>query len=149
MVQAILTLSVAIMMGAAPVIPPTPDNTPFNRGSKHFQIIEGTFSQYNRGPTDSQIWYHTEVTGLLKKGRGYQGFVAVVDCDRVGDDAWIRVGKSGWLKVFVFDCSGHLSTTRWMFENNIPAELGWYLVEKLDLSHGVGIPGAITYQNPN
>lgn len=148
MVQAIVTLSVAILMGAAP-IPPPPDTTPFERGSKHFHVEYGTFSQYNRGPTDSQIWYHTTVTGLLKPGKGYQGFIAVVDCDRVGHDAWIRVGKSGWLKVFVFDCSGHVSTTRWMLDNDIPAELGWYLVEKLGLPHGVGIPGAITYQNPN
>lgn len=148
MVQTIVTLSVAVLLGAAPIAPP-PDNTPINRGPKYLQVDRGIFSQYNKGPTDSQIRYHTEVTGLLKPDKGYQGFIAVIDCDRVGDDAWVKIGKSGWLKVFVFDCSGHVSTTRWMLENDIPAELGWYLVEKLDLPHGVGIPGALTYQNPH
>lgn len=147
MLQTIAALSVAVLLGAAPIAPPV-EGTPLLRGSTQFHLDYGTFSQYNRGPTDSQIWYHTQVTGLLKPGQGYQGMIAVVDCDLVGKDAWVRVKGSDWLKVFVFDCSGHVSTTRWMIDNDIPAELGWYLVEKLGLPHGVGVPGAITYQDP-
>ena len=112
-------------------------------------IAEGTWSQYSQGPTDGQIWYHTTQTGKLKNPKRYDGFVAVADCDLVGDEAWIRVYPwKKWQHVFIFDCSGHVSTTRWFHEAGIIGELGWYIARELDVPTGKGVRGAISFSPP-
>lgn len=148
MIQSIIVASVALVIGATAPVPPEGTALPVQRGSYHFRVERGTLSQFARGPTDSQIWYHTEVTGLLDKSKGYVSYIAVVDCDKVGKDAWVKIGSGAWRYAFVFDCSGHVSTTTWMNTNGIPAELDWYTAEELGLDHSKGIAGAVTYQNP-
>lgn len=131
---------VALGLGSATV--PPPDLPPP-------AIDRGIWSQYNRGPTEAQIWYHQEVTGLLRDPWRYDGFIARLSCDEVGQDAWIRIGEDPqWQHVFVFDCSGHASTTRWMREAGIIGELGYYLARENGVPVGRGVRGAITFTNP-
>jgi len=87
----------------------------------------GWWLQYAQSPTDAQIWYH-----------GYEdeqvdGFIAVMDCDRVGSYAWITVNNSSWQRVRVFDCMGRDGNPSWWKENYIIGELGYYLAQE----HGV------------
>ena len=53
------------------------------------------------------------------------GFIAVVDCDQIGDIWTLRpVGQVQWETFLVADCSGHAETTAWMTEQNIICEVG-------------------------
>lgn len=124
----------------------SPSPNPHPLGDPSFK--SGMWSQYNRGPTDSQIWYHTEVTGKLSDPDRYDGFIAVIDCDLVGDDAWIQIGShEQWLHVFIFDCSGHWHTTEWMNENGILGEVDYYTMRELGVPPMRGVRGKITF-NP-
>ncbi len=115
---------------------------------KHVEVQYGLFSQYAKGPTDSQIWYHEEVTGLLSDYENYDGFVAVVDCSLVGEAAWISIDGSPWEHVFIGDCSGHVSTTTWMKRAGILAEIDWYLKEKHGVPDLKAVPGKMAWQHP-
>lgn len=110
--------------------------------------MRGSWSQYAKGPTDSQIWYHTEVTGKLEDPERYDSFVAMIDCDHVGKDVWISVDGSEWRDAFVFDCSGHTSTTVWMSENNIIGELDYYTVKELGIPERQGVDGRLSFVMP-
>lgn len=51
------------------------------------------------------------------------GFIAVVECDRIGD--LVTVVYEDFVEtMMVADCSGHVETTRWMDRNNILMEVG-------------------------
>lgn len=117
----------------------------------------GYFSQYSQPPTDGTIAYHQDVSGLLPQDMThYMGVVAVKDCSLVGNDAWIWItdqrATTGytyrWLPVKVFDCSGHAATTKWMNQNSIIGELGYYLVNRLGLYGKGAISGEIAFANP-
>lgn len=111
-------------------------------------FMQGSWSQYAKEPTDSQIWYHTEVTGLLSHPEEYDSFIAMVDCDHVGRDVWISVKGGPWRKAFVFDCSGHVSTTTWMRQNGIIGELDYYTIKELGLPPRQGVRGKLSFLEP-
>jgi hypothetical protein len=116
--------------------------------SPYVNVRKGLLSQYARGPTDAQIWYHETVTGLLSDYDDYDGMIAVLNCELVGRDAWIKIEDSPWLHVFVGDCSGHSSTTNWMRRANILFEMDWYLKERFGVPDLKAVPGEIAWQNP-
>ena len=54
------------------------------------------------------------------------GFIAVADCDQIGDIWALRpVGQVWWETFLVADCSGHATTTGWMTKNRIIAEVDY------------------------
>lgn len=55
----------------------------------------------------------------------YDGFVAVVDCGLIGHTLYAKPNNGGWETLLVTDCSGHVSTTVWMTENNIFGEVDY------------------------
>lgn len=144
--QTILAIVNLIPLVVAPVMLPPPTHT---IPDERHKIYGGVWSQFNQGPTDGQIWYHTTQTRLLKNPKQYDGFIAVADCKLVGDEAWIKVYPwKRWHHVFIFDCSGHASTTRWFHEAGIIGELGWYIARSLEVPVGQGVKGEITFSPP-
>lgn len=61
---------------------------------------------------------------------GYDGFVAVESCNRIGDSIYLYRPGVGFEHFLVADCSGHASTTRWMRENGILVEVGRRTAER-------------------
>jgi hypothetical protein len=64
---------------------------------------------------------------------GIDGFIATADCDRLGDTALLSINDGEWLTVMAADCSGHTSTTEWMRDNNILAEISGELAADHDV----------------
>ncbi len=88
-------------------------------------VETGWWSQYAEQPTIDMIWYH-----------GYEdedvdGFIAVLDCGRVGEYAWIGI-NSGIYYVRAFDCLGGWDggDPVWWYENNLIGEIDYYLAER-------------------
>jgi hypothetical protein len=96
-------------------------------------VRTGWWSQYDEGPTLAQIEYH----GFSINDA--DGFIAVLDCDRVGEYAWIRVNMSDWFKVLVFDCLGANGNLSWWRNNHILGEIDYYTAVK----HGVEGQGGV------
>ena len=54
------------------------------------------------------------------------GFIAVADCDQIGDVWTLRpAGQVQWETFLVADCSGHAATTEWMTRNEIICEIDY------------------------
>lgn len=100
----------------------------------------GWWSQYAENPTLSQIQYH----GF--EDEQVDGFVAVLDCDRVGQYAWITINDSPPLHVRVFDCLGTNGNLSWWRENNIIGEIDYYLAEQYDVVGQGGVRASITWE---
>ena len=108
-------------------------------------VLDGWLSQYSQTPTDATIEYRKSVGQMPEdfpaQGDGiipYSGVVAVEDCYHIGKDAYLyAVGN--WHRVLVFDCLGRDVEPNWMEENNIIAEMGYYLTRDLNLVGQGGI----------
>jgi len=110
----------------------------------------GTFSQYAQLPTDATLAYRIS-TGEVDVDdlTGAAGVVALASCDYIGDTVWIRFedyGGGRWLRVVVFDCSGHSETTKWMEENDILGEIGFHLAQELGIEGGA--IGELSFYSP-
>ena len=71
---------------------------------------------------------------------GIDGFVAIVDCDRIGEVVQIRAeGSREWESFLVSDCSGSAKVTDWMVRNGILVELDWPTVVRWNGQKGRGI----------
>jgi len=77
-------------------------------------------------------WASQYAPGVIQQRYGHlpaqlpevAGYVAVVECDRLGELLYIRPeGSVVWELFLVTDCSGHAATTAWMRNNNIPVEV--------------------------
>jgi hypothetical protein len=108
----------------------------------------GFWSRYDREPTDATIEYRKISQDLPQDMIGYDGVIATISCDHIGKDAWITIGESDWLKVRVFDCSGHMSTNLWAEENNIIGELGYYIAKDHGFTFLGSVPSKITFSPP-
>ncbi len=105
----------------------------------------GKFSYYGKRPTDAMIIYGIEHYGIPADWTG--PYIAVVDCSRVGDSAWIDVGR-GWQEAKIFDCAGAgtpldiWATVHWLFE------LDYYTSNKIG-AYGNGLqPGRLSFSQP-
>jgi hypothetical protein len=106
--------------------------------------LEGTFSQYGREPTIDMIYYHAMVTGKLEDPFAYDGFVAVEDCARVGQEALAVIDGYGMFRVWVFDCAARADGTKeWMAENMILGEIDHFLARRLGIPPGRGVTGSL------
>jgi hypothetical protein len=141
------TLISTLLLAGLAIMPDPGDHIPIP--VRPITVTEGTWSQYGKSPTDGQIWYHSTQTKLLENPDAYDAFIAVQSCDDVGKTAWIKVGDhQDWLLTFIFDCSGHSSTTQWFKRANIIGELDYYTARELDILVGRGVVGAITFNSP-
>jgi hypothetical protein len=103
---------------------------------------DGWLSQYDQGPTDATIAYRQKLGDIPADLSPYDGVIAVEDCGQIGKDAYLFV-SGRWHRVMVFDCPGHAWTRDWMRDNNLIAEMGYYLTESLGLVGQGGIPGLL------
>jgi len=101
-----------------------------------FTLVSGWASQYAPGVME-------RVVRVRQSGRtsmdlpvelpDVDGFIAVEDCDRIGDIVYIRrEGTEKWYSFLVADCSGHAETTSWMERNNILIEVDYETAVRWD-----------------
>lgn len=84
----------------------------------------GWVSQYESNVvTDATIEARQSWGHLPADLSRYDGFVATESCDHIGEEMYLYREGIGFELFAVFDCSGHLSTTRWMKANNILVEV--------------------------
>ena len=106
-------------------------------------IMDATIAlrqEYEQIPTDLSKW---------------DGFVATMSCDLIGETIMARLLPNGkdikkpvqWREYLVTDCSGHLSTTNWMAANSILVEFGARTAKKLGIHGQTGVPieAAVVY----
>jgi hypothetical protein len=94
----------------------------------------GWASQYgNGGVMEATIEAQQDMGHIPQDLSGYDGFVAVLDCARVGDTVYMRPSNQAvWERFMVVDCacSCHPSTIAWMQDNNIIAEVDYQTAER-------------------
>lgn len=84
----------------------------------------GWASQYESNVvTDATIEARQSWGHLPEDLSRYDGFVATESCGHIGEEVYLYREGVGFELFAVFDCSGHLSTTRWMKANNILVEV--------------------------
>lgn len=107
--------------------------------------MTGFLSQYDETPTIYTI-DHQQKAGLLPFDMSnYDGVVAVESCDLVGREGWLTA-EGRTLRVIVFDCSGDIETSYWMWEDNIIAEVGYYLAKEMGIIGRGGIAGTLVLE---
>jgi len=129
----ILTLLLLGISSLLPV-PVSPEN-----------VQTGWLSQYDQSPTDGTIEYRQSVMQLPRDLSYLDGLIAVPDCDRMSETAWLSINDQPWLHVAVFDCSGHESTTAWMQENNIIGEASYYLAQEQGFLGQGGVEAVLVF----
>jgi len=114
----------------------------------HFTVMDGWLSQYDQGPTDGTI-VHNQEAGLIPQDlSAYAGVVATESCEHVGKPA-LLAAAGRWLPVMIFDCSGDQESTDWMLDNNIVAEVGYYLAIELDMLDRGGVRAKLMILTPD
>lgn len=106
-----------------------------SKGSSKITIYEGWLSAYAKEPTDHTLEYRLE-TGDIQEG--YEAYIAVPECNRIGETGVIVLPDGNQKTYQVFDCASRNtaedSSHAWMTENNIVAELDYYTWK----DHGLG-----------
>lgn len=97
-------------------------------------IIQGNASQYAPGVMNRVIKLRQSWGQIPADVNQYDGFIAVADCDRIGETVFMRpYGQARWEMFLITDCasktdareSDGLSGYRWMIENGIDAEVDY------------------------
>lgn len=91
-------------------------------------VYSGYLSAYGQSPTDHTLQYRID-NGQVPPDSltRYDGLVAVLDCALIGTE-YILSTVSGDFSVIAFDCAGKDDGGHsWMIDNNIVAEIDWYL----------------------
>lgn len=105
--------------------------------------VTGFLSQYDQGPTDGTLYYRIHESKEVMD-YDYDGYLAVADCSRIGDEAILEIEyddyDSGPLWIAILDCAGHKSTTDWFNEAGIIGEVDYYTA----LEHGFLDRGNVT-----
>lgn len=96
---------------------------------------EGWLSAYDQEPTDLTLEYRLS-TGDISRGFGV--YIAVPECNRIGETGIIELPNGQKETYQVFDCASrdllNDSSYSWMKDNNIIAELDYYSYQE----HGLG-----------
>lgn len=108
--------------------------------------IHGSLSQYAPGVMEATIAARQDWGQLPYDLSGFAGAIAVLDCDRIGETAYLSIDGGEWLPVIIADCSGHAHTTAWMREAGILGEVNYGLAERFGFV-GRGIGASIRYLN--
>lgn len=87
-------------------------------------VVMGWASQYSPGVMERVIPRQQRYGHLPSVLPIVDGYVAVLDCRRMGEVVLLRRrGDQEWLRFFVADCAGDNRTRAWMLRNNILVEL--------------------------
>lgn len=108
-------------------------------------IITGIASQYAPGVMEQVI--STRQAGLARATLPaglppVAGYVAVIDCSRIGEVVWLRpVGETGWEPFLVTDCANPADGSDvWMTQNGILVEVDYNTAVRWStVSHGIAI----------
>lgn len=129
---ATITLVMAAIIPGSPLPPPEPIDTS--------HVVAGWWSQYAQQPTDMMVAYHgfdwSDVTG----------YIAVPDCGRVGDYAYIRVNDGPWERVRVFDCMGDEGDISWWKQHNLIGEIDYYTALRYDVVGKGGVEAHLIWE---
>ena len=86
-------------------------------------IMSGYASQYDPGVMERVIAVQQRWGHLPQNVEGYDGYVAVADCRRIGQTLWARPeGDEKWERFLVTDCAGSPETILWM-QRGVPIEV--------------------------
>ena len=105
----------------------------------------GWWSQYAEQPTKDQIAYHGYKPVRARLTSRVSGYIATLDCSKVGSFAWIKINDSDWLRVRVFDCLGGDGNPSWWRENRVIGEIDYYLAVQHDVVREGGVKAEIAW----
>ena len=94
-------------------------------------LASGTASQYGGGVAERTIAVRQAVPPRVSMPLPQElpetdGYLAVLECEHIGEVWWLRNVKTGDVRSFlVIDCSGHAATRNWMLRGNIIGEIDW------------------------
>lgn len=85
---------------AIPTATPTPSPMPV------CTVVTGRASQYSPGIMRRVTEYRQRMGQIAQDVSGYDGFIAVLECDDIGKEYWLRpVGTEIWYLVLAVDCA--------------------------------------------
>lgn len=90
--------------------------------------MDGYLSRYDKTPTDMTLEYRKSV-GDVPLHKMYDGYIATVSCDYIGHEGVLNT-EAGQFDIIVYDCAGADGAFDWFSDNNIVAEIDWYLHEQ-------------------
>lgn len=89
-------------------------------------VAIGFLSAYALNPTMGTLAYRAENEQIPDDLSGYDVFLAVADCGRIGQEATLVIGGDEYAAL-VFDCAGEKDGGRdWMHRNAIVAEVDYH-----------------------
>jgi len=123
-------------------------------------LITGLTSRYSPGVMQATIAARIEMGQLSAHSvAAHDGYVAVLDCNRIGDTLWIMVNdgrhwQTGelvdggrWQRVLVTDCArrdGADGARSWMADNGILTELDYYTAARYGFTHLGAVPVVVS-----
>lgn len=91
----------------------------------------GWTSRYDPNPMNATIELRQEWGQLPQNLEMYDGFVAVADCDRIGEETYLKpINATQFERFLVVDCAGSQQAYNWMVENNIIVEVDYTTAER-------------------
>ena len=88
-------------------------------------------SRYDPTPMAATIELRQDWGQLQADLSMYDGFVAVADCTRIGQDTYLKPAHlTDFERFLVVDCAGAASTHSWMIDNDILVELDYDTAER-------------------
>lgn len=94
------------------------------------QLETGYASRYDPGVMEYVAAYHGHDLAQ------YDGAIAALSCDWIGQEWYIRQPGGEWYHVIVSDCAGDGATFEWMRDNGILLELSYPLAVEFDAVGG-------------
>jgi len=127
-------------------------------------LVTGLTSRYSPGVMQATINARIEMGQLSAHSvAAHDGYVAVLDCGRIGDTLWIMVNdgrnwQTGelvdggrWQRVLVTDCAARQNwdgTQEWMRANNILTELDYQTAARYGFTHLGAVPVVVSEVRP-
>lgn len=94
------------------------------------RVESGHMSAYDKNPTKFTLKARLDFEQLTRQQLlRADVFLAVPDCNRIGDEVLVRINGGPWQRGLIFDCAVRDDSDgarSWMAENNIVAEVDWF-----------------------
>lgn len=124
------------MPTVTPTATPTPSPTPV------CTAVTGRASQYASGVMHRVTEYRQRHGQIAQDVSAYDGFIAVLECDDIGKEYWLRpAGSEAWDFVLAVDCASPYdqqsetdlrSGRAWMISENVCAEVDYETAVRWD-----------------
>jgi len=103
-------------------------------------ILTGRASQYSPGVMQEVIRNRQAWGQIPDDLSAYDGFVAVLDCSKIGEEIMLKPEhSSNWEKFLVVDCAGS-DAVDWMKSNNILVEVDYSTARRWDtIGYGIRV----------